>query len=462
MGIGWRYLVMSLGNCNFFVINTSRGTFFWWQAGLGGSFGSGCRSQMKILLSILVLLAPFNFSAFAWPPAQAKHPKGETSINDRTIEVFQHGVQPEWEYQAPQQDTFVVMHPKIVRDNAPLSVLLHSAGHDVFSCVNCTKTVGNHDIYRSPDDHYALYLDCRKNKGDWWWGGMHRGDKELTRKNSGGEIKPVEKRVMATVAWAIKHYKIDPNRVYLSGNSMGGSGTLGIGLRHGDVFAAIKANVPAGVEHASQRMFLPPRKIPNGVIFHDPPLCIDYSGHNDRWSDGHDLFSKAMNDRNYAFLCYWGPFGHANNSANIKKTNDLIDSFDWLSMRKDQSYPVFANASCNSKLPWPDNLNSKEAGQINAFFRWKNFKDTAEILEISLFLVSPNDLDTKFKIPTSATSDLTLRRLQNFKIKPGERFKWEFGSAKGETKVGALGLITIRGLKITDARTILRIRAKKS
>ena len=169
-----------------------------------------------------------------------------------------------------------------------------------------------------------------------------------------------------------------------------------------------------------------------------------------------------MNDRNYAFLCYWGPFGHANNSANIKKTNDLIDSFDWLSMRKDQSYPVFANASCNSKLPWPDNLNSKEAGQINAFFRWKNFKDTAEILEMSLFLVSSNDLDTKFKIPTSATSDLTLRRLQNFKIKPGERFKWEFGSAKGETKVGALGLITIRGLKITDARTILRIRAKKS
>ena len=108
---------------------------------------------MKILLSILVLLAPFNFSAFAWPPAQADHPKEEASINDRTIEVFQHGVQPEWEYQAPQQDTFVVMHPKIVRDNAPLYVVLHSAGHDVFSCVDCTKTVGNHDIYRSPDSN---------------------------------------------------------------------------------------------------------------------------------------------------------------------------------------------------------------------------------------------------------------------------------------------------------------------
>ena len=174
--------------------------------------------EMKRLLSILILLASFNAAAFAWPPAQAEHPKEETSVIDRKIEVFQHGVRPEWKYQAPQQDTFIVMHPKIVRDDAPLYVVLHSAGHDVFSCVNCTKTVGNHDIYRSPDDHFALYLDCRKNKGDWWWGGMHRGDKELMRKNSGGETKPVERRVMATVAWAIKHYKIDPNRVYLSGN----------------------------------------------------------------------------------------------------------------------------------------------------------------------------------------------------------------------------------------------------
>ncbi|MDA8971886.1 hypothetical protein N9F41_00260, partial [bacterium] len=61
---------------------------------------------MKRLLSILVLLASFNAAAFAWPPAQAEHPKEETSVIDRKIEVFQHGVRPEWKYQAPQQDTF--------------------------------------------------------------------------------------------------------------------------------------------------------------------------------------------------------------------------------------------------------------------------------------------------------------------------------------------------------------------
>ena len=37
---------------------------------------------------------------------------------------------------------------------------LSAAGHDVLSCVKCTAQVGNHDIYRSPDDFTALYLDC--------------------------------------------------------------------------------------------------------------------------------------------------------------------------------------------------------------------------------------------------------------------------------------------------------------
>ena len=123
----------------------------------------------------------------------------------------------------------------------------------MFSAVKCTKQVGNHDIYHSPPSFYALYVDCRANKGDWWWGGMHARDANLKKQNSGVSTRPVEKRVIDTVKWVTDNYDIDPNRVYLSGNSMGGSGALGIGLRHGDIFAAIKANVPAGIEHADQR-----------------------------------------------------------------------------------------------------------------------------------------------------------------------------------------------------------------
>ena len=408
----------------------------------------------KFSVALLLLLA-FSLRAAEWNPVKVT--TKESTLNGRAVETFEHDVKPEWGYAAPQKDSFVVIHPTTDRRNAPLYVVLHSAGHDVFSCVNCTKTVGNHDISRSPDDHYALYLDCRKNKGDWWWGGMHVKDQALIAKNSGGDPMPVEKRVMDTVKWAMEKYGIDPERVYLSGNSMGGTGTLGIGMRNGNVFAAIKANVPAGIEHVSNRMYFPPKTVPANVILPEPPVCVDYSGQNDGWSAGHDRFVKAMNDRKYALYFYWGPFGHANNTSKIMLVNDLIDSFDWLAVRKNEPYVAFTNASNNSPLPWPDDLKNPAAGQVNAFFRWKNITDTAAKAELSLFLVSEADLKTKFTIPKVANTDVTLRRLQHFKLTPGASFKWTFGAAKGEGKADTQGLITIPGLTLTKDPVVLGI-----
>lgn len=82
-------------------------------------------------------------------------------FTERKLEEFKHGVKAEWGYSAPQTDTFLVLHPKQDRSGAPLYVVLHSAGHDVHSCLACTTKVGNHDIYHSPEDQFALYLDCR-------------------------------------------------------------------------------------------------------------------------------------------------------------------------------------------------------------------------------------------------------------------------------------------------------------
>jgi predicted esterase len=321
-----------------------------------------------------------------WAPEKTK----ESEFTGRKLDTFQHGVKKEWGYAQPQRDTFLVLHPKQAKAHAPLYVVLHSAGHDVHSCLACTTKVGNHDIYHAPQDFYALYLDCRANKGDWWWG---------SEKYKGPEVGPTEKRVIDTVKWVVKEYGIDENRVYLCGNSMGGSGTLGIGMRHGDVFAAVKANVPAKVEHVSSRMYFPREDGAGRRHPPDPPIVVDYSAQNDGWSKGHETFIKAMNDRKYALFMYWGPFGHANNHENILKVNDLINSFDWLSVKKNESYPVFTNASTNDPLPWPDQLADKKSGQINAFFRWKNVSDTADAIETKLFLVKAADLKTSFHRP---------------------------------------------------------------
>lgn len=381
----------------------------------------------------------------------------DLTINGRAYQIFQHGVKPEWGYKAPQQDSFVLIHPKAERRNAPLYVVLHSAGHDVLSAVRCTREIGNHDIYRSPDDFYALYLDCRRNQGDWWWGGMHLNDANLTRMNSGADPTPVERRVVDTVKWVVGKYGVDPNRVYLCGISMGGSGTLGIGLRNGDLFAAVKATIPAGIEHVSNRMCFPPAALPPDAKIPDPPVAIDYSAQNDGWSAGHERFINAMKERKYALHLYWGPFGHDHNDAAIQRVNDLINSFDWLNVRKNEAYPVFTNAASDGKAPWPDDVKSTAAGQINGFFRWKNLSDTGDKLEMSLYLVSPSDLKTSFRIPGESTADVTLRRIQNGPVKPGAVFQWRFGTAKGEGTADARGLISIPGLKITADPTTLTV-----
>ena len=385
---------------------------------------------------------------------QSKNP----TVNGRALEIVHHGVKKEWGYPEPQQDTYIVVHPRNERKNAPLYVVLHSAGHDVFRCVECTRHPGDHDIYHSPDDFYALYLDCRANHGDWWWGGMHVGDADLIKRNSGGDPTPVEKRVIDTVKQVIAKYSIDPNRVYLCGISMGGSGTLGIGMRNGDLFAAIKATVPAGIEHVANRMYFPPQSVPASVRIPDPPVAIDYSAQNDGWSAGHERFVKAMNDRKYALLFYWGPFGHADNLALVEKVTDLVSSFDWLNVKRNEAYPVFANATSNNQLPWPGDLKSNAAGQVNAFFRWKCVSDTKERLEMALYLATQGELKTTFEIPKTSTADVSLRRIQNGPDTPGGAFQWTFGSAKGEGKADAGGVITIPGLKITAEPTTLTVR----
>jgi len=409
------------------------------------------------LLAVLPLVAAGN----EWPPATIPAIQGtavaDLTINGRPAEIFQHGVKPEWGYQAPQQDTFIVVHPRPERKNAPLYVVLHSAGHDVVSCLLCTRDVGNHDIYRSPDNFYALYLDCRAHQGDWWWGGLHLGDAHLTKRNSGGDPMPVERRVLDTVHWVIEKYGIDPNRVYLCGISMGGSGTLGIGLRHGDVFAAIKANVPAGIEHAAQRMYFPPQTVPANVKIPDPPVVVDFSAQNDGWSAGHDRFAQSMQERHYPLYFYWGPFGHAHSYAAIEKVNDLINSFDWLQVIRNAAYPVFTHASSNDPVPWPDAGKGKPVGQLNAFFRWKNISDTRNKIELALFLATPAVLKTTFDIPAAATADVSLRRIQQMQLKPGATFHWTFGAATGQGQADTEGLVTIPGLKITAQPTTLTV-----
>lgn len=67
----------------------------------------------------------------------------------------------------------------------------------------------------------------------------------------GGSPKPAnlaglsELDVMTVMEIARSKYNIDPNRTYLMGHSMGGAGTIYLGQKHADVWAAAAAMAPA-------------------------------------------------------------------------------------------------------------------------------------------------------------------------------------------------------------------------
>jgi predicted esterase len=58
-------------------------------------------------------------------------------------------------------------------------------------------------------------------------------------------VGPGEQDILDAIDWAVSSFNIDPDRIYLTGFSMGGRGTYQIGLRNPDRFAAIAPLGPA-------------------------------------------------------------------------------------------------------------------------------------------------------------------------------------------------------------------------
>ena len=262
----------------------------------------------------------------------------QSDVNDpkgRNILKFQHSSNPNWGYTSPQTDVFYVVVPKeSPAAGLPMRVILHSAGYSAKTALDVVHANPLFSHYQVDSGYYGIYLDCKGHSDvDWWWGWYNIKDdpnKENKYKNA---LCLTEKRMTDTIMWAIEYFKIDANRVYISGASMGESGTLGFGLRRGDLFAA----VPAGIDHAMWRNnnFI-------GQPFNDPPYLVNFSSPIDSWSQGQNILVPAIQKAKFPLILAFGPFGH---TENITSANAVAVEFKWLSIRKDQSYPVFTNAT---------------------------------------------------------------------------------------------------------------------
>jgi hypothetical protein len=385
----------------------------------------------------------------------------ESVVKDRKIIRYEHDSLAEWKYEAPQRDYLYVVPPtKASAEKVPLRVVLHSAGGSGQSEMMGVLAPASSIYIQAYCDEtaYGLYLDCDQHKVlDHWWGHKRIAADAQSLEKFKIELTPTEKRLIAEVEWAIRTFPIDPDRVYLSGVSMGGSGSLGLGMCRGDLFAAINVQVPAYPRHGLYRMS-------NGKHA-DPPPIINFSAQNDAWSRDEEQLIAFCQTKKYAMAFAWGPHGHINNPL---KFNAALVEFPWLSIRRNEAYPVFTSASTDNKYPGFQNLTAADQnGQINAFFRWKNIADTTAQFTIELRLVKKDELlkPGTIEYPSTTVADVTLRRLQKFPVTPGKVLKWQMvaeGKVRqfGEATADADSLVTIPKVSIESIPAQLKVELK--
>jgi pimeloyl-ACP methyl ester carboxylesterase len=369
--------------------------------------------------------------------------------------------------------------PRYPGKNAALCVVLHSAnrtGYDYLAYQFLNRKIDANDdpatvITRVPGDCYALFPNSTND--EWWGWGMARKDMAKYSTTS-----PPESRVFDTVEWVVKHYKIERNRIYLSGVSMGGCGALGLGLPHGDIFAAVLADVPAGTEYVAFRRGLPAAvtadhdrwlKQISGTGLPDPPPLLDFSAQNDNWSKTQPALLQAALAGRLPLVLAWGPFGHTTFTNAIAKYSqcDVALSYPWLEIRRDEAYPVFTNATSDQHSPWSGTpLAFDESGQMNAYFRWKDRQDDSSKLTMQLWIVHPTVNGAPSKIPDEATADVTFRRLQRFKVQCHKFYEWQLVRggkliASGKVSPDAANLLTLHGITLTTIRASLSLKAEK-
>lgn len=316
----------------------------------------------------------------------------------------------------------------------------------------------------------------------FWYGYNSRiDDRSLMAK--GIPTNYTERRNLWILRWVRDYYRPDPYRWYCSGSSMGGCGTVSFGLRHPELFAGLHAHVPivsyTYLGTRSARRLEPSCwvgpidasvKTDEGVALLDrmngerlvreakgdlAPLFLIH-GRRDAsipWEDN-PPFYQALSQTRQHFAVYWDNGEHG--TCGKEAPEDVKAWFQGLRrFRLDESFPAFSNTSSDRN---PGNGRPDDGdviGWINRGMDWADIEDAPDHYTITVSAAYPG-------IEYPVRTDITIRRVQRFRIGPTERLSVCVDDAQ---PVGAAadanGLVTIpkviipsrAGVRITMRRT---------
>jgi len=307
------------------------------------------------------------------------------------------------------------------------------------------------------------------------WQGFHECIGTLRGYDRGVVHNYPQRRVLGAARWALwrKDLFVDPERVYFWSQ-------LGFwALRHGDLFAVVMSNgygnpnigklyqkhgwkwgpYPkgsknfAGVDqwdYMNMAKFVrenPTVELPFWICF---PAYGAYPAHTigdfgfEPWPE----MIHAMASTKRAFAANWS----SNGPGSVRPLMYEMVS----KIRLHQSLPAFTRCSLDQSPGDGDHADAEKGGGINIHQRW----DTATIVDerdkwgMTMWLA----------VDATCTTDVTPRRCQKFKARPGDVFKWTVTPAgadepaqSGTATADKWGLVTAAGVRLGKAKVRLLI-----
>ncbi len=278
-----------------------------------------------------------------------------------------------------------------------------------------------------------------------------------------------ERRQEWIIDWVVKAYAADPERVTMSGGSMGAWGTTTYGLRHPDRFAALYPNRPRTRQRGLPTIGTPVPKtqkvfLDDGITDYftrmdlvkfasehpgDLPFYGWCCGRRDgfaTWQEQIDMV-KAMTASRHGFAFAWNNGDHSSGAEPMAR---VLKYYPPELFARNRSYPAFSRSSIDQNPGDGDPKTGDLEGGINLGFRWADVVDEETRWTVTL----SNTLAT-----ADMTVDVTPRRCQSFKPRPGSSWKWKSSLGdSGTVKADAAGLVTVPRVKLApDKETVLSI-----
>jgi len=366
-------------------------------------------------------------------------------------------------------DYLVAVPPKLAK---PAGVGIH------LHCWGGSLNGGYGWWYQAEQGH--LLIASNQVPYDWWTGyhELYWKGPQNEKAWKDGVVRPYSQtRMLSFLDWVSTRWDVDLTRTHVAGNSMGGSGAPMLAIRYGQRIAWctgwVGVHDPAGTPHfkgSYERVY---GKQTWGVKFEDgnsvwnhfsdawylrqhpdePVGLICFSnGKNDGaigWQQAAE-FHRALQETRQPHVFVWGQSGHGQRAQLPISLSDRQMPMD---LRTDQSLPAFTGCSLDDD---PGNGRPNDGdpkGQSNLYLYW----ETEAIVD------QPGQWETVVGLVDKApkgecTVNVTPRRLQRFKPKPGQTYKWtnttiNLGATlqTGQATADRHGLITLEQVRVSRA-----------